>query len=786
MDGSGKYHISNNAKFDEYLFLRKKALREDKNEYGKEGNTEDSAEDTAQSKPTSQNPAEESSTREVSFGVPLNTQIVPHVRNGKPSTTTPQSDATMNRATDDSNPSTSTKEGHLEASMESSDGNRNQIQHPVSVSQERSHELTNLDDYHELQTMGSTDLLPTINQDLPPELEEILSDDEEDDKMSTTGQSALLASTFALSTKAVEIDKDPDPKTFLEAITGKDRKYWQNSMDDEMESIVSNETWELVKLPKGRKAIGLKWVYKRKRGVDGQFNRFKSRLVVKGYCQKQGVDYDETWSPVANYSSVRMLLAIAASKDLDILQYDVKTAFLHGEIDVDDIYVKQPEGYVVKGKEHWVYRLKKSLYGLKQAPRIFNKSIHKVFVNSGFKQSKRDPCVYIKTLNDETTMLIIFVDDIIIASNVKHQYYEMFRQAKIDIQEIGELNHFLGIRILRDRSKRVITMDQTVYLDRVLAKHGMSNVAPVSTPMSTEVLTAAMSPKTSEEIQNMRNVPYRQAVGSIMYLAVSTRPDIAKAVSAVSKYLENPGQKHWNAVKRILRYLKGTRELKLHLGGTSEIELKVWSDADWAGDLDKRRSTTGYLVFLGDGPISWKSRLQPTVAASTTEAEYMAAFEACSEVMYLRPLLSELGFQQSKATKIYEDNRGCIAISKDPATTGRTKHIDIKYHFLREQVKKGSVKLVECFTDDMIADVLTKGLNKAKHTKFVKMLNLKTDTPNNSACIAPLSGSVGKRADEITTEAVSRKRRKQLGGSSVSNARRTLKPPREEREINLH
>jgi hypothetical protein len=520
-------------------------------------------------------------------------------------------------------------------------------------------------------------------------------------------------------------------------------------------------------------------VFKRKRGVDGQFNRFKSRLVVKGYRQRKGVDFDETFSPVASYSSVRMLLAIAASKGLDVLQYDVKTAFLHGDIDVDDIYVEQPEGYIVEGKEDWVYRLKKSLYGLKQAPRIFNKAIHKVFVNCGFQQSKRDPCVYIKILNDETTILIIFVDDIIIASNVKHQYFEMFRQAKIDIQEVGELNHFLGIRILRDRSKRIITMDQTVYIDRILEKFGLSNSKPVSTPMSTEVLSAAMCPKTPDEFKSMKNVPYRQAVGSIMYLAVSTRPDIAKAVSSVSKYLENPGQKHWNSVKRILKYLKGTRALKLHLGGTSEIELKVWSDADWAGDLDKRRSTTGYVVFLGGGPISWKSRLQPTVAASTTEAEYMAAFEACSEVMYLRPLLSELGMKQGKATKIYEDNRGCIAVSNDPATTGRTKHIDIKYHFIRDQVANGTVKLVECFTDDMIADVFTKGLNQTKHSKFVKMLNLREDTPNSNTHIAPLSASVGKRALEGSTAAVSGKRRKWTKGVS-RGTRRTLKPPQEE------
>ena len=392
-------------------------------------------------------------------------------------------------------------------------------------------------------------------------------------------------------------------------------------------------------------------------------------------------------------------------------------------IDVKDIYVQQPKGYEIPGKEDYVYSLDKSLYGLKQAPRIWNKTIHAAFLKSGLKQSKRDPCVYYKISNDEYTIVVIFVDNIIIASNRNHEYCKLLRESSIDIQEMGSVNHFLGIRLLRDRKAKVITMDQTVYIEKVLKKFHMSDCKPVISG----VLSADMRPKISKEQKEMENLPYREAVGSIMYIAVSTRPDIAKAVSAVSKYLENPGLKHWMAVKRILKYLKGTKDLKLHLGGTAEIRLEAWSDADWAGDLDKRRSTTGYVVFLGIGPISWKSRLQPTVAASTTEAEYMAAFETVSEVMYLRPLLSELGFKQTKATIIHEDNMGCIALSKDPNSSGKSKHISIKYHFTREQVENGTVKLTECFTDDMIADVMTKGLNKRKHDQFVEQLSLRND-----------------------------------------------------------
>jgi hypothetical protein len=580
------------------------------------------------------------------------------------------------------------------------------------------------------------------------EFEEILSEDEDDDHTKKKTAFVLAAMAFSAATS-----QDRDPKTYRDAMNSVNRHQWKKSMEDEIDSIVKNDTWELTHLPKGRKAIGLKWVYKTKRDENGNISRYKSRLVVKGFSQKYGVDYEETWAPVANYSSVRMLLTIAATKDLEIVQYDVKTAFLHGEIDVKTIYVQQPEGFNQKGHEGKVYRLKKSLYGLKQAPRIWNQCINKEFLKFGLKQSKRDPCIYTRIEKNEYTILLVFVDDVILASNTPEKYHTLFQKSSIDIKCLGDLKHFLGIRIERDRKRSLITIDQTVYLERLLTKYGMLNCKPVGTPIG-KILTKDMSPKAAEEKQRMTKIPYRQVVGSLSYLAISTRPDISKAISMVSKYLENPGKEHWNAVLRILRYLSGTRDYKLYLGGTSSITLQAWSDADWAGEPDTRRSTTGYLVFLGNSPISWKSRLQPTVAASTTEAEYMAAFEACSELMYLKPLLHDMGYTSSQAIKVYEDNNGCIALSKDASSTGKSKHIDIKYHFIREQVEKGTIKLVECFTDDMIADILTKGLAKRKHDKFVELMQLKNTMMSQSS----LSGSVGNQ--ESRDMMISQKKRR--------------------------
>jgi len=557
------------------------------------------------------------------------------------------------------------------------------------------------------------------------------------------GQTSLAAiMQHAMSTTIVE--DTPTPATYSEAISGSLSKEWKESMDSEINSIQKNKTWSLVALPKDRKAIGVKWVFKIKNDVNGKPIRFKSRLVVQGFRQKFGFDYNETFAPTAKYSSVRMLLTIAAVNNQSMRYGDVTTAFLHSDIDVE-IYIKQPQGYEVPGKEHLALLLHKSLYGLKQAPRMWNKCLDTSLKTIGFKQSIRDPCLYTKTTGSEQTLLIVFVDDIVITSNIIHNYFDQLKQRNIDIKDLGELNHFLGMRIQRNKSKRSVYIDQEVYITKMLEQFRMENCKGADTPLPDYPLTNSMSPSTAEQRLEMLNVPYRQAVGTIMYIAVSTRPDIAKAVSNVSRFLSNPGPMHWKAVKRILEYLKTTKTHRFILGGfTAEsLLINAFSDADWAGDLDTRRSTSGYVIFLGTTCISWKSKLQPTVAKSTTEAEYMAISDACDEIRYLIPIANDMGIDTSKAILVNEDNQACIAISKNNINNSRTKHIDIKYHSIREHIENEIIYVKYIKSDENTADIMTKGLSKLLHRKHVAGLGIKpiTTMDMDYLCRSP-SGSV--------------------------------------------
>jgi hypothetical protein len=522
---------------------------------------------------------------------------------------------------------------------------------------------------------------------------------------------------------------ETEPLTYEEAANSGDREAWLDSMNSELQSIEENKTWELVDLPEGKRALGTKWVFKYKLDGQGKVIRYKSRVVVQGWAQREGIDYNETFAPVARYGSVRLLLAIAAAKGWDVEQLDVKTAFLHGEIDMPDIYVKQPKGFVKKGQESKVYRLLRSLYGLKQAPRIFNQVVHAAFTkNLGFTQSKRDPCVYSKITEDEVTILIVFVDDIIITSSrSSHDYYEQLKASGLDIVKLGSLAYFLGIRINRNMITGELSLDQEAYIDRFLDKFGMLTCSGQSTPIDNSVpLSKEMCPDTFEEKRLMEKHPYREAIGSLMYLAVSTRPDLAKAISNVSKYLDNPGELHWRAVKRILRYVKHTKHLKLILGGKDiPLVLNCYADADLGGDLDKRRSTSGYIVMLGNSPIIWKSRLQTSTARSTTEAEYLSVSDLTGEILYFLPMLGEMDIPATGPVVVKEDNQGCIAISNNPTLNSRSKHIDIRHHVVRDLVDDGTIKLEYCPTKMMVADILTKGLPKATHWHILPLLNLR-------------------------------------------------------------
>ena len=439
--------------------------------------------------------------------------------------------------------------------------------------------------------------------------------------------------------------------------------------------------------------------------------------MVKGYAQKEGIDFNEIFSPVVRLTTIRVVLAMCATFDLHLDQLDVKTAFLHGELE-EEIYMLQPEGFEEKGKENLVCKLKKSLYGLKQAPRCWYKRFDSFIISLGYNRLGSDYCSYYKRFEGDTDfiILLLYVDDMLVSSPNKDRVQELKAQLarEFDMKDLGPANKILGMQIHRDRRNRKIWLSQKNYLKKILRRFNMQDCKPISTPLPiNHKLSSGMSPSSEAERMEMSRVPYASAVGSLMFAMICTRPDIAQAVGAVSRFMADPGKEHWSMVKRILRYIKVTSNVALCYGG-SEFTVKGYVDSDFAGDLDKRKSTTGYVFTLAGGAVSWVSKLQTVVALSTTEAEYMAATQACKEAIWIQRLLEELGHKQEKIT-LFCDSQSALHLARNPAFHSRTKHIGVQYHFVREVVEKGNVDMKKIHTKDNLADALTKPINVEKY-----------------------------------------------------------------------
>ncbi|KAI3790253.1 hypothetical protein L2E82_03169 [Cichorium intybus] len=427
---------------------------------------------------------------------------------------------------------------------------------------------------------------------------------------------------------AEEIEGIKEPSTYTEAITSEHCNKWITAMHDEMESLEKNGTWELVKLPKEKKPVRCKWIFKRKEGITpNEEARFKAKLVAKGYSQIPGIDFTDVFTPVVKHSSIRTLLSIVAMHNYELEQLDVKTAFLHGELE-EDIYMEQPEGFIIPGKENLVCRLKKSLYGLKQSPRQWYKRFDSFMLSHNFKRSDYDSCVYLKSVNGSSIYLLLYVDDMLIAAKDKLEIAKLKAQLskEFEMTDLGPAKKILGMEITRNRQHGKLYLSQKRYIEKVLQRFNMHKAKPVSTPLAAHFkLSSAYCPKTDDEINNMAKVLYSSAVGSLMYAMVCSRPDLSHALSVVSIYMANPGKEHWKAVQWILRYLCGTSNACLQFGSSGE-GLVGYVDSDYARDLDKRRSLTGYVFTIGGCAVSWKASLQTTIALSTTEAEYIWQF----------------------------------------------------------------------------------------------------------------------------------------------------------------
>ncbi|KAG8472574.1 hypothetical protein CXB51_034372 [Gossypium anomalum] len=493
---------------------------------------------------------------------------------------------------------------------------------------------------------------------------------------------------------AEDIDANQEPSNYSEAISCEDSEKWMFAMQEEMESLHKNKTWDLVKLPKGKKTVRCKWVFKKKEGTPRvEEPKYKARLFAKGYSQVPGVDFTDVFSPVVKHSSIRVLLGIVAMHDLELEQLDIKTAFLHGELE-EDIYMQQPEGFTVSEKEDYVCLLKKSLYGLKQSPRQWYKRFDSFMTSHDFKRTAKDKGEIRK---------------------VKAQLSEEF-----EMKDLGPAKKILGMEILRDRKTSKLYLSQKGYIEKLLCRFNMRSAKPVSTPLVAHFrLSSALSLQSDDEIEYMSHVPYSSAVGSLMYAMVCSRPDLSYAVSAVSRYMANPGKEHWKAVQWILRYLRGTTDVCLQFGRTEDGVIG-YVDADFAGDLDRRRSLTGYVFTIGGCAISWKATLQTTVALSTTEAEYMAITEACKEAIWLKGLFSELN-EDLQISTVFCDSQSAIFLTKDQMFHERTKHIDVRYHFVRDIIARGDIVLSKISTHENPADMMTKSL---PITKFEHCLDL--------------------------------------------------------------
>ena len=474
----------------------------------------------------------------------------------------------------------------------------------------------------------------------------------------------------------------------------------------------------MVTPPPECKPIGLKWVYKIKRNSHGDIVRYKARLVAKGYVQKLGIDYEEVFAPVARMETIRVLLALAAQEGWQVHQMDVKSAFLNGEL--EEVYVKQPDGYIKKGREHLVMRLKKALFGLKQAPRAWYTKLDKCLRSLDFTRSSQEHAVYFRRSGTSCLIIGVYVDDLIITGTENHQIEDFKAQMKnqFEMSDLGLLTSYLGIEVKQERGK--ILLSQKSYALRILEQSGMSECNPAHTPLESRCKFG------KESHPRVNPTTYRSLMGSLRYLT-HTRPDLMFSAGYLSRYMENLTTEHMSVVKRIWRYVKGTLDLSLVCEkNEAGIKLVGYSDSDYAGDPDDRKSTTGMAFFLGNNLICWASQKQKILALSSCEAEYVAATTAACQGIWLARLIGELMNKEMISMTLMVDNKSAIALSKNPVFHNRSKHIETKFHFIRTCLEEKKIELDFIRSDNQLEDLFTKSLGRLKFEELRQRLGIRT------------------------------------------------------------
>jgi hypothetical protein len=492
-------------------------------------------------------------------------------------------------------------------------------------------------------------------------------------------------------------------------------------MVSEFQSLILNKTWVLVKRPSNRKIIKSRWVYDLKTDVFGNAIRFKARNTAKGFTQVEGVDYTDTFAPVSDYSTVRLILILVQLEAYHCHLIDITTAFLNADLETE-IYMEQPEGFT-NGTDD-VCLLKKALYGLKQAAHNWNQELHNFVQSLGFIRTASDHCLYTKKTGKEIRILLVWVDDILfISSDIDLLLIDKKSVlTKYSGKDKGSINGNEFISWSISKSEKGMMISQDKYAENVLAQFRPFSTRQSKTPADSHV-QLGMNP--TKKGNPLPDFPYRSVIGSMYYLTNCTRPDISFAVSAAARQQSSFGQTEVTAVKRIIEYLRYSHSLGLIFTTPADYtkpELSCFVDASFAGPNEL--STTGYIIYLNGNPVSWKTQKQTITAKSSAEAEYVAVSAAVSELIYLRQLLMEIGFNQSKTIIIYEDSESCISIASNPVKRSKVKHVHIHHHFIRDYVTMNIIELQHIGTNEQIADLFTKGLPGPIFDKHFRNLKL--------------------------------------------------------------
>ena len=513
-----------------------------------------------------------------------------------------------------------------------------------------------------------------------------------------------------------------DPNTFEEAMKSQDVAFWKEAINDEMDSIMGNNTWVLVDLPPGCKPLGCKWIFKRKMKVDGTIEKFKARLVIQGFRQKSGIDYFDTYAPVARISTIRLLIALASIHNLIIHQMDVKTAFLNGDLD-EEVYMNQPQGFIMPGNENKVCKLVKSLYGLKQAPKQWHQKFDEVVLSNGYLLNQADKCVYSKF--DESgkgVIICLYVDDMLIFGTDQDHVDKTkeFLSSRFSMKDMGEADVILGIRIKHESNG--ISISQSHYIEKVLKKFNYFDCTPVSTPMDT---SEKLMPNNGHAVSQLE---YSRVIGCLMYAMTCTRPDIAFAVGKLSRYTSNPSTQHWQAIHRVLKYLKKTMDYSLTYTGYPSV-LEGYTDASWISNTEDNSSTSGWVFLLGGGAISWASKKQTCITSSTMESEFVALAAAGKEAEWLKNLLLEipLWFKPMAPISIRCDSAATLAKAYSQMYNGKSRHLGVRHSMIRELIMNGVISIEFVRSQQNLADHLTKGLARDLVIKSAKGMGLKSN-----------------------------------------------------------